>query len=649
MTPTSTHSVTVNGALGNTPDTVILSSLTEITRSLEEQGIHDEARALHDLLPNVRRTLEHARIVEENNRRWREQWEHTCALFERPNSDLSATDKLILWRLRGEALRRRDEGIAGPHPILIGDIETERGTVPGLASTVGMSAGQVGKRLKAGAEACGAIRRTEDKDPDTGRTRILIEFTDAYWDPTRLKRDQPRNQGGRRKPRCPDHPQADILQRTTWACSECGQVLDVRESLVHPDDPESPPPTSNLTDHVDPQWGGDSNQQFDGWSPKECGVDHGVGAIQVVEVSAPAGCEGEETLADTPTGKLTVGPGGVDGAGILKTQEGGQGADGQLVARLIEDTGDVDEVIPEYDLSAGVPQELREHPQWVAWRLETTPDGRCVKPPYRPSNPRKRADVMDPGTWGTYEEALAVSGEDGGVGYVLTGGDPYSVIDLDGCRDPETGEIEPAAAEVVRLLDSYTEISPSGKGLHVWLRGRIPGKRRRSGKLEMYDRARYVTVTGHVLPRYTEIRERQEELGELYRRTFGDTGGSARAPLTKPPGQVPSAGDEEIIARVLADSEGRRLWAGDTSLHNNDSSRADLALLNRLARYTGDPERLDRLFRKSGLYRPKWERADYREKTINRALSGRPAERDGSTPTVEGSVLSDLEGLQEGW
>ncbi len=537
---------------------------------------------------------------------------------------------------------------------------TERGTIPGLASAVGMSAGQVGKRLKVGAEACGAIRRTEDKDPDTGRTRILIEFTDAYWDPSRLKRDQPRNQGGRRKPRCPDHPQADILQRTTWACSECGQVLDVRESLMHPDDPELEPdtPTVNLTDHVDPQWGGDSNQQFDGWSPKERGVDHELGAGELVEASVPAGCEGEETLADTPTFNLPVGLQEADEVPVPETQEGGDSG-GQLAGRAEEGAGSTLEMMeleasaplggdpdmsdthvpqaqpdsPGDKLSVGAPQELRGHPHWVAWRPETTPDGRCVKPPYRPSNPRKRADVMDPGTWGTYEEALAVAGEGGGVGYVLTSDDPYSVIDLDSCRDPETGEIEPAAAEVVRLLDSYTEISPSGKGLHVWLRGRIPGERRRAAKLEMYDRARYVTVTGQVLEGRAEIRERQEELGELYRRTFGDTGGSA--PRPRAPERAPRAGDEEIIARVLADPETCRLWGGDTSAYSADPSRADLALLNRVARHTRDPEQIDRVFRRSGLYRPKWERRDYRERTIDRALSGRPAERDRGTPTVD--------------
>ncbi|MDP9352758.1 MAG: hypothetical protein M3P51_14640, partial [Chloroflexota bacterium] len=66
--------------------------------------------------------------------------------------------------------------------------------------------------------------------------------------------------------------------------------------------------------------------------------------------------------------------------------------------------------------------------------------------------------------------------------------------------------------------------------------------------------------------------------------------------------------------------------------------------------YTGDPQRLDRLFRKSGLYRPKWERRDYRERTLARALSGRPAERDGGTPTVEYPRMpySDALGAAEG-
>ncbi len=67
---------------------------------------------------------------------------------------------------------------------------------------------------------------------------------------------------------------------------------------------------------------------------------------------------------------------------------------------------------------------------------------------------------------------------------MLTEAGPYSVIDLDSCRDPETGHIEAWAMKIVELLDSYTEVSPSGRGLHVWVRGKVPGDRRCRGKLD---------------------------------------------------------------------------------------------------------------------------------------------------------------------
>ena len=141
---------------GNNSHPAILSALAEVAVSLERQGVHDEARALHDLIPEVRRAEERARLAEENNRRWREQWEHTRALFELPGSEVSPADKLILWRLRGEAVRRREEGIAGPQPVLIGDIATDSGAARGLASGVGMSPGQVGEPPQGGR---GGVRR----------------------------------------------------------------------------------------------------------------------------------------------------------------------------------------------------------------------------------------------------------------------------------------------------------------------------------------------------------------------------------------------------------------------------------------------------------------------------------------------------------
>src|SRR5207248_1380805 len=94
-----------------------------------------------------------------------------------------------------------------------------------------------------------------------------------------------------------------------------------------------------------------------------------------------------------------------------------------------------------------------------------------------------------------------------GVGFVFADGGSFAGVDLDGCIDPETGEIAPWGEEILRRLDSYSEISPSGTGVKVFVRGRLPagGKKRGGlgtdgrGAVEMYDQRRYFTVTGRHL------------------------------------------------------------------------------------------------------------------------------------------------------
>lgn len=109
----------------------------------------------------------------------------------------------------------------------------------------------------------------------------------------------------------------------------------------------------------------------------------------------------------------------------------------------------------------------------------------------------------------------------------------------------------------MELLDSYTEVSPSGRGVHVRVKGKVPGDHRRRGKLEMCDRARYVTVTEHTLPGYTRIRERRAELQRLYHEPFGEPQRYVRVQLAtlSRAHSLASAADEEITARVLADAE----------------------------------------------------------------------------------------------
>jgi primase-polymerase (primpol)-like protein len=128
-------------------------------------------------------------------------------------------------------------------------------------------------------------------------------------------------------------------------------------------------------------------------------------------------------------------------------------------------------------VSAGAakhPKNLGDLPQWVCWRAELR-EGKATKIPYSPgSGSRARSD--DPATWGTLAEAKrsAREGDYDGIGFVFTASDPFSGVDLDACVDPKSGEIASWASAIVRELDSYTEFSPSGTGLHVLFRAKLP-------------------------------------------------------------------------------------------------------------------------------------------------------------------------------
>jgi putative DNA primase/helicase len=141
-----------------------------------------------------------------------------------------------------------------------------------------------------------------------------------------------------------------------------------------------------------------------------------------------------------------------------------------------------------------IPEELRARPQWVVWKaVGDKPD----KVPYSARTGR-RASSTDLLTWATFQEALEAyeNGDYAGLGFMFSSADPYTGIDLDDCVD-ENGEIAGWALEIVRYFDSYTELSSTGTGLHVIVRGNVPN--RRKGEVEVYSSKRFFTVTGHVV------------------------------------------------------------------------------------------------------------------------------------------------------
>ena len=142
-------------------------------------------------------------------------------------------------------------------------------------------------------------------------------------------------------------------------------------------------------------------------------------------------------------------------------------------------------------------EELRQRRQWVVWKLEER-DGKPTKVPYIAGGSGK-ASSTDSLTWRSFEEAVQAleTGRYNGIGFVFSSGDPFAGVDLDDCRDPETGELEEWAAKIVEAFGSYAEVSQSGTGVHIIVMGKAPNKKR--GKVEAYSSERYFTMTGRVL------------------------------------------------------------------------------------------------------------------------------------------------------
>ena len=143
------------------------------------------------------------------------------------------------------------------------------------------------------------------------------------------------------------------------------------------------------------------------------------------------------------------------------------------------------------------PDELRTVDQFVCGQEEDR-DGDVTKVPY--SVHGGRASSTNPKTWAPFEAAVTHAEEHGlsGVGFVFTEDDPYAGVDLDHCRNSETGVVATWARKIVDALDSYTEVSPSETGLHIFVKATLPGRNNRKGPVEMYESRRYFTLTGRL-------------------------------------------------------------------------------------------------------------------------------------------------------
>ena len=306
------------------------------------------------------------------------------------------------------------------------------------------------------------------------------------------------------------------------------------------------------------------------------------------------------------------------------------------------------EVLPAF--FNNIPDVLQGQPNWVVWRYVWNPEkkrkdgsggrGDWDKVPFN-ARTGTNASSTDPSTWCSLPKAADVYRQEDydGVGFVLSKELGLVGGDLDRCRDPETGRLEPWAAEIVEELKTYTELSPSGTGVRLVALGRKPDGRCRKGPFEIYDHARYLTITGHVLPDgYEKVRRCPKAIARVCERMFGPP--ESRTPPGAGGPESVRFDDVAVIEKARAAKNGEkfsRLWAGDAAAYPSHSE-ARFALLSLLAFWTRDPGALDRLYRKSGLYangdKAKWDRVG--AKTISDLLAGKSERWAPSVPLAGG-------------
>ena len=293
---------------------------------------------------------------------------------------------------------------------------------------------------------------------------------------------------------------------------------------------------------------------------------------------------------------------------------------------------------PTFSYKAGwqdhIPAALKGQAHWIVWKFEYI-DGRWTKVPYQPAAPKSKASTTEPAHWTdfatavqVYERLKGTPDAVDGVGYVFSHGDEYVGGDLDNCF--VGGVLQPwAVAYLNRLLPTYAERSPSGKGIKFIAKGTLPGTGTRhvikgstqGAAIELYDVARFFTITGDVYGEDNdEIADRSASILEIY------AGIKPPRPAHTVVAGNPAAGDEALLAKARAAKNGAEFSAlyDDGEVPGGSHSEADFNLCMRLAWwFNHNPEAIDRVFRNSALMRPKWDeprgQSTYGELTIAKA------------------------------
>ena len=311
---------------------------------------------------------------------------------------------------------------------------------------------------------------------------------------------------------------------------------------------------------------------------------------------------------------------------------------------------------------AKVPQEMKNLRRWIGFKIEER-EGKKTKVPYNAITGGYGSST-NPNTWTSFRIALMGISKYGfdGLGFCLgkneTDGSNISGVDLDNHGENDFKEL---AKDFIDTLDSYTEYSPSGKGIHIIVKGNKPEGRCRKNNIEMYGNGRFFTVTGNVI-RATTINEREEALKLIWEKYLKEEEKPVEEPIyddntfifgdSAPKNYVTYNSDitltDEEILDIISHSDNAeeffKLYRGDMSSYHDDHSRADAALCQYLAFWTGcNKTQMDRIFRKSKLMRKKWDEKRgekiYGEMTLDRAIS---SQRDVYHPQPKKVITEEV-------
>ena len=294
-----------------------------------------------------------------------------------------------------------------------------------------------------------------------------------------------------------------------------------------------------------------------------------------------------------------------------------------------------------------IPQELKNHPKWMVWRTERTKKNPNIlgKVPYQANG--YRGSKNNPEHWLTFEEVKEAYETDNfdGVGVVFNREDNLVCVDLDDFKD-----INNLPAEKYNLtIHSYTELSPSEKGLHVWIKGQKPEWcRTKKNGVELYGGEKYsfVTVTGYpyhkeVLP----VKEHQKLIDQIAETYFKEDEKAASTRKRDKENVIyKEFPDHVVLSNMFESKNGKKIKAlfdGDMSNYES-ASDADMGLCNHLAFWTNNnADQMDRLFRNSALIRDKWDEKrgndTYGDITINEAIAGNDIKPDWWTENPNGT------------